>query len=145
MKKTVTYFIVFILLFLFACCTNKNSNNPENYSGKRVANKEKQLNDLKRIVELLPPDNTKSGHVSFFRYYVYRLAKKKVEELKNGKLPVVIYLHEYDFNQGFSSMAFDHEIQSFFEKMVEQGFAVFAYDRIGFGNRNEEGTRFNER
>jgi len=80
------------------------------------------------------------GEKSFLYY-----PKKKVEELKNGKLPVVIYLHEYDFNQGFSSMAFDHEIQSFFEKMVEQGFAVFAYDMIGFGNRNEEGTRFYER
>jgi dienelactone hydrolase len=78
-----------------------------------------------------------------FGYLYY--PKKKIEALGNGKLPVVIYLHEYDFNQGFSSMAFDHEIQSFFEKMVEQGFAVFTYDMIGFGNRNEEGTRFYER
>jgi len=78
-----------------------------------------------------------------FGYLYY--PKKQIENLKKEKLPVLIYLHEYDFNMGFSSMSFDHEIQSFFENMVNQGFAVFAYDMIGFGNRNEEGTRFYER
>ncbi len=100
-----------------------------------------------------PVETDKMGCVEFSPYsgFVDQLfgslyyPKKKIEALGKGKLPVVIYLHEYDFNQGFSSMAFDHEIQSFFENMVAQGFAVFAYDMIGFGNRNEEGTRFYER
>ncbi len=100
-----------------------------------------------------PVETDKMGCVEFSPYSGFGdqlfgslyYPKKKIEALGKGKLPVVIYLHEYDFNQGFSSMAFDHEIQSFFENMVAQGFAVFAYDMIGFGNRNEEGTRFYER
>ncbi len=100
-----------------------------------------------------PVETDKMGCVEFSPYHGFGdqlfgslyYPKKKIETLEKGKLPVVIYLHEYDFNQGFSSMTFDHEIQSFFENMVARGFAVFAYDMIGFGNRNEEGTRFYER
>jgi pimeloyl-ACP methyl ester carboxylesterase len=32
-----------------------------------------------------------------------------------------------------------------FQSLVERGFAVFAYDMLGFGNRIEEGTRFYNR
>lgn len=60
----------------------------------------------------------------------------------NNSLPVVIYLHEYDYSKGFNSY---HGIESLIESMTDQGYAVFAYDMIGFGNRIEEGTRFYER
>ncbi|GAA4431559.1 hypothetical protein GCM10023091_02430 [Ravibacter arvi] len=60
-------------------------------------------------------------------------------------LPVLIYLHEYDYSKGFGAMGRDHEISSFFAKMVAQGYAVFSYDMIGMGNRIEEGTRFYDR
>ena len=63
----------------------------------------------------------------------------------NKNLPVVIYLHEYDYSKGFSSMSYDHEIQSVFENITKLGYGVFAFDMIGFGNRLEEGYHFYDR
>jgi pimeloyl-ACP methyl ester carboxylesterase len=60
----------------------------------------------------------------------------------DGKLPVVVYLHEYDYAKGFSS---DHNIDAVFRSIVQRGYAVFSYDMLGFGNRIEEGTRFYQR
>jgi dienelactone hydrolase len=62
---------------------------------------------------------------------------------RSNDLPVIIYLHEFDYSKGFSSTR--HGIGSLFESVVNEGYAVFAYDMIGFGNRIEEGTRFYER
>ncbi|MBN2287788.1 MAG: alpha/beta fold hydrolase [Candidatus Glassbacteria bacterium] len=55
-------------------------------------------------------------------------------------LPAVIFLHEYAYPTGFA-----RRIQPFFENLVGRGFAVFAFDMIGFGTRIEEGTLFYER
>ncbi len=63
-------------------------------------------------------------------------------DLKNKNLPVVIYLHEYDYSKGFTSY---HQVESLFQSIVDRGFAVFSFDMIGFGNRIEEGTRFYDR
>ena len=63
-------------------------------------------------------------------------------DLKGKDLPVVIYLHEYDYSKGFNSY---HGVESLFQSIVDQGFAVFAFDMLGFGNRIEEGTRFYNR
>jgi cephalosporin-C deacetylase-like acetyl esterase len=60
----------------------------------------------------------------------------------NNKLPVVIYLHEYDYSKGFNS---NHRVESLLQLFTEKGFAVFTFDMIGFGNRIEEATRFYER
>lgn len=73
--------------------------------------------------------------------YLY-YPKDAAGNMKKGKLPVLIYQHEYDYSKGFSSY---HNLQSFFEGMVDLGYAVFSYDMIGFGNRIDEGTRFYER
>ena len=62
--------------------------------------------------------------------------------LKSNNLPLVIYLHEYDYSKGFSSI---HNVESVFRSMVDRGYAVFSFDMIGFGNRMEEGTRFYDR
>lgn len=64
---------------------------------------------------------------------------------KNGKaksnnLPVIIYLHQYSHASGFAKTT-----REFFESLVDKGFAVFAFDMIGFGTRVMEGTRFYER
>lgn len=66
-------------------------------------------------------------------------------QIKSKNLPVVIYLHEYDYSKGFSSMSYDHEVQSVFTNLTKMGFAVFSFDMLGFGNRIEEGFRFYER
>ena len=59
---------------------------------------------------------------------------------QSSSLPVVIFLHEYAYATGFA-----RRIQPFFESLTGQGFAVFAFDMIGFGTRIEEGTLFYER
>ncbi|WP_331079604.1 acetylxylan esterase [Daejeonella sp.] len=73
--------------------------------------------------------------------YIY-YPKDKAGNIKAGKLPALIYQHEYDYSKGFSSY---HDVQSFFEGMTDLGYVVFSYDMIGFGNRIEEGTRFYDR
>ena len=62
--------------------------------------------------------------------------------LKSKKTPAVIYLHEYDYSKGFSSY---HQVEALLHAMVDRGYAVFAFDMLGFGNRIEEGTRFYHR
>ncbi|HUU29729.1 MAG TPA: alpha/beta fold hydrolase [archaeon] len=56
------------------------------------------------------------------------------------RMPVVIFLHEYAYPTGFA-----RRTQPFFEKIVKQGCAVFAFDMLGFGTRIQEGTLFYER
>ncbi|MDD4109720.1 MAG: alpha/beta fold hydrolase [Prolixibacteraceae bacterium] len=73
-----------------------------------------------------------------YLYYPQKTERTPV----NNNLPVVIYLHEYDYSKGFNSY---HSVESLIQSMVDQGYAVFAYDMIGFGNRIEEGTRFYDR
>ncbi len=75
-----------------------------------------------------------------FGYLYYPL--NETGKMKSNNLPVVIYLHEYDYSKGFNSY---HRIESLLQELTEQGFAVFTYDMLGFGNRIEEATRFYER
>ena len=75
-----------------------------------------------------------------FGYLYYPLGNDG--EIKSNNLPVVIYLHEYDYSKGFNSY---HGVEKMIQSIVDKGFAVFAYDMIGFGNRIEEGTRFYDR
>jgi dienelactone hydrolase len=62
--------------------------------------------------------------------------------IRNNNLPVVIYLHEYDYSKGFNSY---HQVESILQSVTSRGYGVFIFDMIGFGNRIEEGTRFYER
>jgi dienelactone hydrolase len=57
----------------------------------------------------------------------------------NNNLPVVIFLHQYEYPTGFGD---DSDIMNGF---VKRGFAVFMFDQIGFGTRVEEGTLFYQR
>ena len=82
-----------------------------------------------------------SGFGDHLYGYLYYPADEK-GNLKNEKSPVVIYLHEYDYSKGFDS---HHQVESLFQSMVDQGYAVFSYDMLGFGNRIEEGTDFYDR
>ncbi|WP_294080783.1 alpha/beta fold hydrolase [Proteiniphilum sp. UBA5384] len=80
---------------------------------------------------------------NLFGYLYYPVDNKG--NIKDEKLPLVIYLHEYDYSKGFSSMGFDHEIQSVFENLTRMGFGVLGFDMLGFGNRMEESLYFYER
>ncbi|HBY60245.1 MAG TPA: hypothetical protein DEH78_10505, partial [Solibacterales bacterium] len=57
-----------------------------------------------------------------------------------GKLPVVIWLHPYAHATGYSRWARPH-----IGPLVQRGFAVFAFDQIGFGSRVEQARRFYHR
>jgi cephalosporin-C deacetylase-like acetyl esterase len=75
-----------------------------------------------------------------FGYLYYPLDEEG--KIKNTDLPVVIWLHEYDYSKGFNSY---HQAEALLRSMVGNGYGVFTYDMIGFGNRIEEGTRFYDR
>lgn len=90
------------------------------------------------------PSRGMPGFGDFLYGYLYYPADKDLTSNGN-KLPVVIYLHEYDFSKGFGAMALEHEIQSLFEKLTAMGYCVFAYDMAGFGNRIFETQNFYER
>jgi dienelactone hydrolase len=75
-----------------------------------------------------------------FGYLYYPVDDKG--NLTGSDLPVVIYLHEYDYSKGFSSY---HRIEELIQSMVDRGYCVLAYDMLGFGTRIEEGTHFYNR
>lgn len=86
-----------------------------------------------------------SPYRGFGDYLYGYLYYPRKEEDRKEKMPVVIYLHEYDYSKGFSSMSFEHNIGAYFEALVKRGFAVFAYDMVGFGSRQQEGLHFYDR
>lgn len=73
--------------------------------------------------------------------YLYYPLNGQGKMLKDN-LPVVIWLHEYDYSKGFSSY---HQVENLFKQITALGFAVFAFDQLGFGNRIEEASRFYQR
>jgi len=111
---------------------------------KRLANQQ-PMDDYLRDVILRPGKPQSAGHAVIGPYhsfadYLYGNLYYPLDSLGQppaDKLPVVIYLHEYDHTTGFA-----RRILPFFEKLVAAGFAVFSYDMIGFGTRIEEGTNF---
>jgi len=56
------------------------------------------------------------------------------------RFPVVVWLHPFSHSTGYSRFARPH-----IPALVERGFAVLAFDQIGYGTRIEQGTRFYER
>lgn len=63
---------------------------------------------------------------------------------KTGKLPVLIWLHEYSYSSGFQP-TWPYTSAFSIENVVNRGFAVFSFDFIGMGTRIKEGKRFYQR
>ncbi len=57
-----------------------------------------------------------------------------------GKMPLVIWLHPFSYPTGYSRFA-----AAEFAPFLNRGFAVLAFDQIGFGTRVEHARRFYER
>lgn len=57
-----------------------------------------------------------------------------------GKLPVVIWLHPYAYATGYS-----RDVAPMLQRLTGMGYAVFAFDQIGFGSRIHQATRFYDR
>jgi len=59
------------------------------------------------------------------------------EDANKGRMPVIIWLHEYSYQTGFG-----HRSEDVINKFIENGYGVFLFDQIGFGTRIEEGVNF---
>jgi len=57
-----------------------------------------------------------------------------------GKLPAVIWLHPFSYSTGYSRYA-----KLAFEELTRRGYAVLAFDQIGFGTRVEHAKDFYRR
>jgi dienelactone hydrolase len=72
---------------------------------------------------------------------------------RGSKWPVVVFLHPYSYAVGWSARSpwnvsgadFILNQRPSFESLARRGFAVFAFDQIGFGARLRESARFYER
>ena len=62
------------------------------------------------------------------------------DPLPSKPLPAVIWLHPYAHATGYSRYA-----RPTIQELVKRGFAVFAFDQVGFGTRIHSGTRFYQR
>ncbi len=70
-----------------------------------------------------------------------------------GKWPVVVWLHPYSYAAGWSARSpwnpsatgFIADQRPSFDSLAKRGFAVLAFDQIGFGTRLREAARFYER
>ncbi len=113
----------------------KNAGGGENSFGSFLTRPEKTAN-----MGVMPVSPYHGFGDQLFGYLYYPLNEEG--KLNSNNLPVVIYLHEFDYSKGFSSY---HDVESVFQTLVDDGFAVFSFDMIGFGNRIEEGTRFYNR
>ncbi len=80
-------------------------------------------------------------------YYPVDDAGNKVVK-SGGKMPVVVFLHEYSYGHGFAkgySTELGRGNDRFFQGLIDKGFAVLAIDQFGFGTRMEEARYFYER
>lgn len=67
---------------------------------------------------------------------------------KSGKIPVIIYLHEYTYAHGYAfgySYGSGRGNSALFQHFIDKGYAVLAIDMLGFGTRIEEGKHFYKR
>ena len=72
---------------------------------------------------------------------------------KPGKWPVVIWLHPYSYQNGWSAgrpwlsggWAYTQDERPSFPSLTKRGFAVFAFDQLGFGTRVHEAKYFYDR
>lgn len=75
--------------------------------------------------------------------------KGEMRTTPNSKFPVVIFLHQYAHSTGiavgYNKNGWPAGNNHLFQTLVDKGFAVLAFDMIGFGTRQEEGKYFYDR
>ncbi len=95
------------------------------------------------------------AHVAFGDGLAGELFHPAAQERKpaSGKWPVVVWLHPYSYQNGWSAeqpwnpggWIYTQDQRPSFPLFVNAGFAVFAFDQIGFGTRIHEARAFYER
>lgn len=116
----------------------------ESYYGNMIPRPE-ATSSMGRVT--VAPGHSKPGFGDYLYGYLY-YPRDQEKKMKQGKvqLPVIIYMHKYNYSNGFyDTQGYDHSKLSFIKSLTRQGYAVFLYDMMGFGNRIEEGTRFFQR
>lgn len=112
----------------------ENLSNREDYVSSFI-NRTKVKNGRK---ENIAPYNAIGDYLYGSLYYPTDGQGKKTVD-KNGKMPVVIFLHKY------ANTGYDAGLNPLFDALLAEGIAVLATDLIGYGARIEEGTYFYER
>ncbi|WP_017257549.1 alpha/beta hydrolase family protein [Pedobacter arcticus] len=82
----------------------------------------------------------------FLYYPVDKSGKMKLQP--NGKLPVIVYSHQYAHSTGFAkgyTKNGGNGTGLLFKELISRGFAVLAIDMYGFGARIEEAKDFYDR
>jgi len=72
---------------------------------------------------------------------------------KSGKWPVAIWLHPCNYQNGWSAYSpwhsqawvYDQDARPSFQQLAARGFAIFAFDQLGFGSRIHEAKYFYNR
>jgi len=110
------------------------------WGGKYGAEKAHNAGLMKRT--LAPVGGVRQLGVQFSDYHAGDLYLP--EDARAGRpAPVVIWLHPYSYSTGYTGAYMDGERP--YLALAQRGFAVFAYDQLGFGQRLEEGSRFYSR
>jgi dienelactone hydrolase len=95
----------------------------------------------------LGPYSAPGDHLRGMLYYpVDPSGNKRLND--EGKMPVIIFLHQYAYNHGFAVGYTPYGYNGndiLFQTLVDKGYAVMAIDMVGFGTRMEEGTYFYDR
>ncbi len=76
------------------------------------------------------------------------LAERRQKPAQNAKIPVIIFLHEYAYAHGYAygySKNPGRGNSALFQSLADRGYAVLAFDMLGFGTRIEEGQHFYRR
>ncbi len=89
------------------------------------------------VVRPVVKEGISSENIGFGTLYYPETNDKLIKDIK---YPLVIYLHEYAYPTGYG-----RRFQPLLDSFLKQGFAVYAFDQIGFGTRIEEGRLFYER
>ncbi|UTF52485.1 alpha/beta hydrolase [Natronosalvus rutilus] len=95
-----------------------------------------------------PPDGVEKRWLSPSRTYGERVEgdlyypQSADSDRPNEQLPAIVWLHPYAYNTGYGAGG---RGQVPIEGSTDRGFALYAYDQLGFGTRIEEGKHFYER
>lgn len=92
----------------------------------------------------LGPYTAIGDHIGGILYYPADQSGKMKTQL-NGKIPVIIYSHQYAYSTGYAkgyTKDGKNGSAQLFQELIKRGFAVLAIDMYGFGTRIDEATDF---
>jgi len=102
--------------------------------------------ELKRMKQInLGPYNALGDHIAGTLYYPVN-DNGSTRTSANGKVPVIIYFHQYAYAHGYAvgyqPNGGRNGTDLLFQDLLDDGYAVFAIDMFGFGTRLQEALHF---